>query len=123
MKKRVLRDMDNGVYRIILINEDWSEGDRDLMARFGEPEINVGGKISYIVSGETKTKTLGDEYVRLLRGFPYQRGFDSRDYASVEEAVSIGVAWKEMVLSRIDAAILAMRSNASPLTTEEVSEI
>ena len=123
MKKRVLRDMDNGVYRIILINEDWSEGDRDLMARFGEPEINVGGEVSYIVSGETKTKTLGDEYVRLLRGFPYQRGFDSRDYASVEEAVSIGVAWKEMVLSRIDAAILAMRANAAPLTTEEVSEI
>lgn len=123
MKKRVLRDMDNGVYRIILINEDWSEGDRDLMARFGEPEINVGGEVSYIVSGETKTKTMGDEYVRLLRGFPYQRGFDSRDYASVEEAVALGVAWKEMVLSRIDAAILALRAKAAPLPTEEVSEI
>lgn len=123
MKKRVFRNMDNGVYRIILINEDWSEGDRDLMARFGEPEINVGGKISYIVSGETKTKTLGDEYVRLLCGFPYQRGFDSRDYASVEEAVALGVAWKEMVLSRIDAAILALRSQEAPLPTEEVSEI
>ena len=123
MKKRVLRDMDNGVYRIILINEDWSEGDRDLMARFGEPEINVGGDVSYIVSGETKTKTIGDEYVRLLRGFPYQRGFDARDYASVEEAVALGVAWKEMVLSRIDAAILALRAQAAPLPTEEVSEI
>lgn len=123
MKKRVLRDMDNGVYRIILINEDWSEGDRDLMARFGEPEINVGGEVSYIVSGETKTKTLGDEYVRLLRGFPYQRGFDARDYSSVEEAVALGVAWKEMILSRIDAAILALRAKETPLPTEEVSEI
>lgn len=123
MKKRVLRDMDNGVYRIIIINEDWSEGDRDLMARFGEPEINVGGDVSYIVSGETKTKTIGDEYVRLLRGFPYHRGFDARDYASVEEAVALGVAWKEMVLSRIDAAILALRAQAAPLPTEEVSEI
>lgn len=123
MKKRVLRDMDNGVYRIILLTEDWSEGDCDLIARFGEPEINVGGEVIYIVSGETKTKTLGDEYVRLLRGFPYQRGFDARDYASVEEAVALGVAWKEMVLSRIDAAILALRAQAAPLPTEEVSEI
>lgn len=123
MKKRVLRDMDNGVYRIILLTEDWSEGDRDLIARFGEPEINVGGEVSYIIDGETKTRTLGDEYVRLLRGFPYQRGFDARDYASVEEAVALGVAWKEMVLSRIDAAILALRAKAAPLPTEEVSEI
>lgn len=123
MKKRVLRDMDNGVYRIILLTEDWSEGDRDLMARFGEPEINVGGEVSYIIGGETKTRTLGDEYVRLLRGFPYQRGFDARDYASVEEAVALGVAWKEMVLSRIDAAIMDLRANSAPLPTEEVSEI
>lgn len=123
MKKRVLRDMDNGVYRIILLTEDWSEGDRELMARFGEPEINVGGEVNYIIDGETKTRTLGDEYVRLLRGFPYQRGFDARDYASVEEAVSLGVAWKEMVLSRIDAAILRLRDKAAPLPTEEVSEI
>ena len=123
MKKRVLRDMDNGVYRIILINEDWSEGDRNLMARFGEPEINVGGEVQYILDGETKTKTLGDDYVRIFRGFPYSRGFDSRDYTSVDEAVAIGVAWKEMVLSRIDNAILTLRSNASTLPTEEVSEI
>lgn len=123
MKKRVLRDMDNGVYRIILLTEDWSEGDRELMARFGEPEINVGGEVNYIIDGETKTRTLGDEYVRLLRGFPYQRGFDARDYASVEEAVALGVAWKEMVLSRIDAAILRLRDKAAPLPTEEVSEI
>ena len=123
MKKRVLRDMDNGVYRIILINEDWSEGDRDLMARFGEPEINVGGEVSYIIDGETKTRTLGDEYVRLLRGFPYQRGFDARDYSSVEEAVALRVAWQAMVLSRIDAAIMALRTKSAPLPTEEVSEI
>lgn len=123
MKKRVLRDMDNGVYRIILLTEDWSEGDRELIARFGEPEINVGGEVNYIIDGETKTRTLGDEYVCLLRGFPYQRGFDARDYASVEEAVALGVAWKEMVLSRIDAAVLALRANAAPLPTEEVSEI
>ena len=123
MKKRVLRDMDNGAYRIILINEDWSEGDRDLIARFGEPEINVGGEVSYIVGGETKTKVLGDEFVHIFRGFPYSRGFDSRDYASVDEAIALGVAWKEMVLSRIDAAITALRANTSPLQTEEVSEI
>jgi len=115
--------MDNGVYRIVIKTEDWSEGDTDLMERYGEPEINLGGTITYIIGGQTKTKTFGDEFVRVLHGFPYSRGFDSRDYASAAEAVALGVAWKETILSRLDTSVTTLRANTATLPTEEVTEI
>lgn len=128
MKKRIFSEMDNGVYRVALHTEDWSEGDIRLMEQFGEPEINVGGTFSYSYDGQTRTKTFGDEFVRLLHGFPYARGFDSRDYGSTGEAIALGTAWKEAVAgtaadSRINAAVTALRANSDTFPTEEVSQV
>lgn len=141
MKNRVFMNMDDSVYRVVITTEDWSEGDILLMEQFGEPEIDAGGEIRYLWhedssdSGDSdgssdssgtetmKTKTLGTEYVRLLHGFPYARGFDSRDYGSVGEAVAAGNAWRDAVVGRIRDAVLAMRAMSAPLPTEEVSEI
>lgn len=123
MKKRVFSTMDNGVYRIDVSTEDWSEGDLELMAQFGEPLVNLGGTISYSVADVAKEKTFGDEFVRLLHGFPYSRGFDSRDYGSVDEAVAIGKAWKEESLKKIDEAVVELRAKPVPLPSEEISEI
>ena len=80
MKKRIFSRMEDAVYRIVIYTEDWSQGDIELMEQFGEPEVNVGGPISYVFEGAVKVKEFGDEYVRLLHGFPYSRGFDSRDF-------------------------------------------
>ena len=123
MKKRVFLGMVDAVYCVTIFTEDWSEGDLDLMQQFGEPEINIGGTVTYEFEGESCTKTFGDVYIRILHGFPFVRRFDSRDYTSVDEAVVVGKAWKEIVLGRLDAAILAMREKKSPLPTEEVSDL
>lgn len=123
MKKRVFLEMDDAVFRVTVDTEDWSEGDLDLMHQYGEPEVNVGGDVTYLYNGEQRTKALGDIYVRVLHGFPYAMGFDSRDYGSTGEATNVGVAWKEQVLSRIDSAVTALRANNAQFPTEEVSEI
>lgn len=133
MKKRVVMTMDNAVYRMIVDTEDWSMGDRKLMTQFGEPEVDVGGDVSYISTfdGEVRTKTFGHEYIRVMHGFPYCRGFDSRDYGTDDqteeercaEAVAVGNAWKEKLLRDLDAKVLALRAMHAPLPTEEVSEI
>lgn len=131
MKKRIFSEMDNGVYRVVIDTEDWSEGDLELMEQFGEPEIDVGGTVSYEyadASGEQKSgsREFGSEFVRLLHGFPYARGFDSRDYGSVSEAVAAGCKWKELVAGEdgvINKAVIALRANVAPIPTEEVSEI
>lgn len=123
MKIRVFSNMDNGVYRVVIGAEDWSEGDVLLMEQFGEPEVDVGGTVSYEFNGETRSKELGSELVRVLHGFPYARGFDSRDYESVEEAVAAGKAWKETVVKSITDVVTKLRANAHSLPTEEVTEI
>lgn len=123
MKIRVFSSMDNGVYRVVIGAEDWSEGDVLLMEQFGEPEVDVGGTVSYEFNGETRSKELGSELVRVLHGFPYARGFDSRDYESVEEAVAAGKAWKETVVKSITDVVTKLRANAHSLPTEEVTEI
>lgn len=121
MKIRVFRGMDNAVYRVLVITEDWGQEDLKLMAQFGEPEVNVGGEVEYIIGSEPKLKTLGDIYVRLLHGFPFQMCFDTRDYSgSVEEAMAIGNEWKERVISDINNAVFNLRQKRIPLPTEEV---
>ena len=123
MKIRVYMAMDDSVYCVRIDTEDWSLGDVELMEQFGEPDVNVGGEVAYSYGDESKTKTFGDEFVRLIHGFPYVRGFDSRDYGSVGESVAVGVAWKEAVLQKITNSVLALRTHSSPLPTEEVTEV
>lgn len=123
MKIRTFMTMDDSVYRIVLMTEDWSQGDLELMVQYGEPEVDAGGEVSYLYDGEQKTKTFGYEYLRLVHGFPYARGFDSRDYDSVEEAVSIGNAWKDKLCGEIREAVIGLRAKAAPLPTEEVTEL
>lgn len=122
MKKRVFLEMDDGVFRVVVDTEDWSEGDVSLMEQYGEPEVNVGGEVQYTYAGELKTKQFGDMYVRILHGFPYSRGFDSRDYGSVAEARAVGTAWKDIVVERINDAVSLLRENEGQFPTEEVSE-
>lgn len=123
MKKRIFQNMDDGVFRIVINTEDWSEGDLDLVFELGEPEVNVGGDVPYVLDGASEVKHFGDEFVRVVHGFPYTRGFDSRDYSSMDEAVIVGLAWKDKVLGAIDAAVVSMRERAHPIATEEVFEI
>lgn len=123
MKIRVFRDMFNSVYRIVIDTEDWSEGDVELMERYGEPEVNVGGTVEYTHGGDRKSKDFGNEFARVMGGFPYTRGFDSRDYGSCDEAVSAGIAWKEDLISRIQSAVEGMRAKSATLPTEEVTEV
>lgn len=123
MKIRVFRDMFNSVYRIVVYTDDWSEGDIDLMERYGEPEVNAGGTFHYSHGGSQKSVALGDAFVRVMGGFPYSRGFDSRDYGSCEEAVAAGVAWKESLISSIQSAVSGLRSKSATLPTEEITEV
>lgn len=123
MKKRVFQNLVDSKFVVVIFTHDWSEGDTVLMGQFGEPEINVGGVVEYIMDGEVVCKEFGDEFVRVLHGFPYRRVFDSRDYSSVEEAMLVGKAWKDLVLSRIDSAVEDLRNKRVVMPTEEVSEI
>lgn len=133
MKKRVFQRLVNDRFEVLLMTEDWSCGDVELMNQFGEPEINVGGPVEYIYdedgssSGasmpEIRVKDFPVELVRVRHGFPYSRIFDARDYESFDEAKAVAEAWKVEVLDRIDDAVLELRRKSASFVTEEVTEI
>lgn len=43
MKLRTYKDLSDNVYRADIQTEDWSQADKELMADFSEPEIDLGG--------------------------------------------------------------------------------
>lgn len=123
MKIRIFQNMCDSVFRIVINTDDWSQDDIKLMLQYGEPEVDVGGSIEYEYNGESKTKVFGSRFVRILHGFPYSSGFDSRDFGSDEEAVEAGRAWKDEVVNRIKGEVSSLRENSRILPTEEIEEI
>jgi len=148
MKIRIFANMDNSVLRVVVNTEDFSQEDLKLMRQYGEPEVNVGGDVEYVFgednvvrssevpksqssevpksqSSETHhVKHFGDQYVRILHGFPFAFGFDSRDYdGATEEAMAVGGAWTESLIYKISTVMDELRDKSGPLPTEEVVNI
>lgn len=121
MKLRIFQNLDDLVFRVVINTEGFSQEDLKLMCQCGEPEIDLGGSISYEFGDEQKTKELGSQYVRILHGFPLAWGFDARDYdGGVAEAESVGKAWKDGIEQKIRDKMQLLRSNANMLPSEEV---
>ena len=125
MKIRTFENMCDSVFRVVVNTEDFSQDDLRLMCQFGEPEINFGGTVTYEFEDVSKTKEIGDQYVRVFHGFPLAFGFDSRDFegGSIDEAIAVGRAWKTGVIEKITHAIGDLRSKAKVLPTEEVTNV
>ena len=121
MKIRVYSAVENGVFKVTITTEDWSEGDRQLMADYGEPQIDLGGTIDgqapdYVVF------QLPDDYVNVMSDSPFQQGFDSRD-TSAATAQDRAIAWKTTMVGRIEQAVTVMRETADTFTNEEVTVV
>jgi hypothetical protein len=69
--------------------DTWNKSDLELIGKFGDPLINIGG--SFGPEGDLNAFTLADEYIRLKAGFPYVKTF------SVEDPMfaATGSAWAD----------------------------
>ena len=115
MNIRTFRRLHNDVYHIEIYTEDWSEGDRLLMARFGQPSINLGGDFSYTMP--YVDFTLPDRYAQIMTDSPFSQCFDTRDHADAEMRAT---AWKTAIITEIESAIATMRAQDDDFTGEEV---
>lgn len=116
MKIRKYSTLSDGVYKISLVTEDWSEADQRLMLKFGEPEVDLGGTFGIVPD----TYTLPTNLVRIMSEAPFTQSFDSRDHA---DADARAILWKETVSDRIAAAIVALRTSADAFSGEEVENV
>lgn len=118
MKIRTFSKLDNGVYQVSINTEDWSEGDRALMLKYGEPSIDLGGDFF----GEVPYQefTLSANLVLIMSESPFTQRFDSRDYADADERAEL---WKTTIIDVITQAIIDLRAQEDTFTREELATV
>ena len=121
MKIRVYSAVENGIFKITITTEAWSEGDQRLIADYGEPQIDLGGTIDG-PAPDYVTFTLPNDFVNIMSDSPFQQGFDSRD-TSASTAQEQAIAWKLATVDNIETAITVMRETADTFTNEEVTVV
>jgi hypothetical protein len=120
MKIRTFRTIENGVYKIAVSTEDWSEGDRGLMAHYGEPSVDAGGTFTDGAYSGDIEYTLPTMLIRIMSEVPFVQGFDSRDSADAEARARL---WESTMQTRIEAEVTTLRSETDTFTNESVLTI
>lgn len=138
MKIRIFKRIVDGVFDVRIQTEDWSQHDIDLMVKYGEPEVNLGGRLEYMPdeasmasassassSGspeEPVVVDLDDCYVRVMTESPFTYKFDSRDYGGIDNAKALASLWAAQVEDRIVEKVRGLREKDSFIATEEIME-
>lgn len=128
MKIRSFTSIQDGVYTVRLVTEEWSQEDLRIMTKFGQPTIDIGGVFDGIdESGSPPpdelpdvTYTLPTQLVGVKTDSPFVAGFDIRDNADAEDRARL---WKLVITERISTAVITMRSDADTFTGEEVTTV
>ena len=123
MKMRIFSQLEAGIYRIVIHTEDWSQRDIQLMEKYGEPEIDVGGIIDGehgSGSGDVSSFTLDSKLYGIKTGSPFSADFDSRDYA---DAGARALLWRDEIQRRITEAVLELREQDDDFTDERVVSV
>lgn len=119
MKIRTFYMLVNDVYSISVYTEDWSEGDRKLMEKFGEPQIDLGGSFG---SGPT-AYTLPNRLASILSNSPFTQSFDARDYLTTPTAEERADIWATEIATRLTSAVTTLRANDDDYSRETVETV
>ncbi len=120
-KLRIFQSIENTDY-IFLFNVDpatVSSNDKELMAKFGEPEINFGGTFT---SGPLEI-ILPDEYRKVLSGLPFKKIVTPSAEPWVDDTDDKLVLYRTEMITRFTNAMTALRSQGDTFTGEYVNSI
>lgn len=121
-KLRTFKEIQNSVYVLQFVHdiEALSNSDKELMQKFGEPEINLGGTFLESTANEY---ILPDEYVKIRSGFPVRKEFDSRSSPFDTNTLIKVNAYKDEIQLRFSTAFTDLRANTDTFTSEEIDNV
>ena len=113
MKILVKKTLSNDVCISQITTSDFSEGDISLMARFAEPEIDLGGTFG---AGDGEF-ILPTDLVKIKSDSPFVYKADSRDLTRpvAEDQADV---WAAAIVVKIKAALDALRATTDTFTEE-----
>lgn len=120
-KLRVVQTLDNNTRSFLFINETaaLSQADRELVAKFGEPEINLGGTFTT----DSVDWTLPDSFVKIVSGLPVRKDVDISVAPFVTNTTNRLATYRTTITSRFTTALTTLRANNDSFTNEYVTQV
>ena len=120
MKIRVLKHIADDKFLLDITTEDFSQGDLNLIQKFGEPQVNVGGLYGN-PDDATRTWIVPDSLLNVRQDFqPFRASFDQRTYS---DAAARASALAAVIVTRIEDAMTTLRSLTDTFTGESVTNV
>lgn len=119
---KIKRFIDNDVWKInfSLDINSLSEHDKDLIRKFGEPQINIGG---VYLEGSPNEYTLPDKYLRVRSDLPFTQEFDAKS-PDFETATQVKAqAFQDTFTDAYLEAFTTLRTSADTFTGEYIENI
>ena len=127
---KTVKFIENGIYKLTfsLDTSRLPESDKELLRKFGEPKINIGGNY---LSGSPNAFTLPDKYIRIKSDLPYSQEFDSKSeaiYNTNQQAAQVAAqtkatAFQNAFTQAYSAALVNLRANNDNFTSEYLTNI
>ena len=119
---KIKRSIDNDIWKInfSLDLASLAESDKDLMRKFGEPQINIGG---VFLEDTLNEYTLADQYIKVRSDLPYTQEFDSKSPDFTTNTQTKVVAFQTNFTTLYADAFVALRAKADTFTGEYLVNI
>ena len=119
---KIKRSIDNDIWKVnfSLDLASLAESDKDLMRKFGEPQINIGGV--FLVGGPN-TYTLPEKYIKVRSDLPYTQEFDSKSPDCETNTQTKVEAFQTNFTTLYSAAFVSLRTHADTFTGEYLINI
>jgi hypothetical protein len=112
---QVTRGINNDVWQITftLDSANLSESDKQLIAKFGEPTINVGG--TFLIN-TADTYSLPDQYIRVRTDLPFTQTFDATTSPFNTNTQVKAQAFQDAFVANYTAAFVTLRATPDTFT-------
>ena len=120
-KFRVVQTLDSSTRSFLFINDlaALSQADRELITKFGEPEINLGGTFTT----DSVDWTLPDSFVKIVSGLPVRKDVDVTVAPFATNTANRLATYRTTVTSRFSTALSTLRANNDAFTNEYVTQV
>jgi hypothetical protein len=127
---KIKRTIDNDVWKInfALDTTVLPESDKDLLRKFGEPQVDLGG--TYLVDTADEY-TLPHKYIRVRSDLPFTQEFDAKNETTFLDdpvvakaaAQTKALAFQTTFVDAYTLAFTALRASADTFTGEYITNI
>jgi|688.fasta_scaffold1640654_1 hypothetical protein len=127
---KIKKFIENDVWKInfTLDTTTLPESDKELIRKFGEPQIDIGG--TYL-SGTPNQYVLPTKYIRVRSDLPFTQEFDAKSHIDFLTTPAIAkastqaraLAFQTYFINAFTAAFVALRNSRDTFTGEYIANI